>query len=159
MNFTSVAMLCLAAQQISAFPSYLSEAMLQLRNADPERQAEKLEAPCPHTKRKAEAEPEPGCPFAREKRQAPGVTPPFNAQEQYVSNTGAHAFIPPSGNDQRGPCTSLTNLPHSRARVTDYNSGPGLNAMANHGYMPHNGVGNMQDFITGTAAVYGMGNS
>ena len=29
--------------------------------------------------------------------------------------------------------------------------------MANHGYLPHNGVGTMQDFIDGTAAVFGMG--
>lgn len=42
------------------------------------------------------------------KRQTPG----FDAATQYVSNKGAHAFVPPSGNDQRGPC-------------------PGLNAMAN----------------------------
>ena len=31
--------------------------------------------------------------------------------------------------------------------------------MANHGYMPRNGVGNIQDFIDGTAAVFGMGKS
>ena len=37
--------------------------------------------------------------------------------------------------------------------------GPGLNAMANHGYMPRSGVGKMQDFIDGTAAVFGMGQS
>ena len=35
--------------------------------------------------------------------------------------------------------------------------GPGLNAMANHGYLPHNGIGSMEDFINGTAAVFGMG--
>jgi hypothetical protein len=33
--------------------------------------------------------------------------------------------------DQRGPC-------------------PGLNAMANHGYLPHNGVATVQQFIDGT---------
>ena len=37
--------------------------------------------------------------------------------------TGDHAFVPPdfSKGDQRGPC-------------------PGLNALANHNYIPHNGV-------------------
>jgi hypothetical protein len=29
--------------------------------------------------------------------------------------------------------------------------------MANHGYLPHNGVGSIQDFITGTQEAFGMG--
>ncbi|TVY48236.1 Aromatic peroxygenase-like protein [Lachnellula occidentalis] len=68
-----------------------------------------------------------------------GVAPGFNAQAQYVSNTGAHAFVPPNfaAGDARGPC-------------------PGLNAMANHGYLPHNGVGSHLDFIQGTLDVFGM---
>ncbi|KAF2100903.1 Cloroperoxidase [Rhizodiscina lignyota] len=73
------------------------------------------------------------CPFA--KRQLKGVTPPFDAEQQYVSNQGAHAFVAPSGNDQR----------------------PGLNAMANHGYLPHNGVGTITDFISGCQEAFGMG--
>ncbi|KAL9616515.1 MAG: hypothetical protein Q9160_008631 [Pyrenula sp. 1 TL-2023] len=72
------------------------------------------------------------------KRQAPVVTPPFDAAVQYVNNQGANAFNPPGGFDQRGPC-------------------PGLNAMANHGYLPHNGVATIQEFIDGTAAAFGMG--
>lgn len=36
----------------------------------------------------------------------------FDATKQYVSNTGAHAFVAPRASDKRGPC-------------------PGLNAMAN----------------------------
>lgn len=72
------------------------------------------------------------------KRQTPVSIPPFNAQQQYVSNKGKYAFNPPSGTDQRGPC-------------------PGLNAMANHGYFPHNGVGNMADFVQGTGNAFGMG--
>jgi hypothetical protein len=60
----------------------------------------------------------------------------FDAAAQYVSNKGAYAFKPPSRvntltGDQRGPC-------------------PGLNAMANHGYLPHNGVASIQQFIDGT---------
>lgn len=33
---------------------------------------------------------------------------------------------------------------------------PGLNAAANHGYIPHNGVGTIGDFISGTNEAYGM---
>lgn len=57
----------------------------------------------------------------------------FNATAQYVSTHGQHAFVAPnlSGGDNRGPC-------------------PGLNAMANHGYIPHNGVATIQQFIDGT---------
>lgn len=62
----------------------------------------------------------------------------FDAKAQYVSNTGDHAFVAPGPDDIRGPC-------------------PGLNAMANHGYMPHNGVGTITDFIEGTGAAFGMG--
>lgn len=29
--------------------------------------------------------------------------------------------------------------------------------MANHGYLPHNGVGTIEDFITGTQTAFGMG--
>ncbi|ORY14130.1 hypothetical protein BCR34DRAFT_662784 [Clohesyomyces aquaticus] len=76
------------------------------------------------------------CPLA--KRQLNGVTPPFDAKQQYVSNQGAHKFVAPSGNDQRGPC-------------------PGLNAMANHGYLPYNGVGTITDFINGCQEALGMG--
>lgn len=47
------------------------------------------------------------------RQSAPDPTTNFNAKEQLVSNTGTHAFIAPSGSDQRGPC-------------------PGLNAAANH---------------------------
>lgn len=76
------------------------------------------------------------CPFA--KRQAPGVRPPFDPTLQYVSNTGKHAFRAPSSTDRRGPC-------------------PGLNAAANHGYLPSNGIGTITDFIEGCQAAFGMG--
>jgi len=42
-----------------------------------------------------------------ERRQLAGSVPPFDPNVQYVSNTGAHAFSPPSGSDQRGPCPGL----------------------------------------------------
>ncbi|KAK5170829.1 hypothetical protein LTR04_003088 [Oleoguttula sp. CCFEE 6159] len=64
--------------------------------------------------------------------------PGFDAATQYVSNQGAHKFVPPGPGDQRGPC-------------------PGLNAMANHNYLPHNGVATIQQFVDGTNFVFGMG--
>jgi hypothetical protein len=66
-----------------------------------------------------------------EKRQTPVSIPPFDAASQYVSNQGEHKFVAPGPTDQRGPC-------------------PGLNAMANHNYMPHNGIATIQQFIDGT---------
>jgi hypothetical protein len=76
----------------------------------------------------------------KEKRQTTFITPGFDAATQYVSNQGDHAFVPPNfaAGDQRGPC-------------------PGLNAMANHNYLPHNGIATIQQFITGTNQVFGMG--
>lgn len=64
----------------------------------------------------------------------------FNAEKQYISTTGKNKFIPPdfAAGDQRGPC-------------------PGLNALANHGYLPRNGVAGMNDIIDATGSVYGMG--
>lgn len=54
---------------------------------------------------------------ATEKFQATRRAVGFNATEQYVSNQGEHAFVAPDLSvDARGPC-------------------PGLNAMANHGYI------------------------
>lgn len=45
----------------------------------------------------------------------------FNAQAQFIPTTGQYTFRPPGPNDQRGNC-------------------PGLNALANHGFIPHNGI-------------------
>lgn len=74
----------------------------------------------------AEHSTEPGkCPYSLtnkvEKRQAA-----FDPSSQYISTTGAHAFVAPDfpAGDQRGPC-------------------PGLNALANHGYLPHSGVASL----------------
>jgi hypothetical protein len=74
----------------------------------------------------------------KEKRQAPGIVPGFNAQAQYIDTTGAHAFVAPSTSDLRGPC-------------------PGLNALANHNYLPHNGVATITQFVQATNSVFGMG--
>jgi Peroxidase, family 2 len=60
-------------------------------------------------------------------------------KSQYVSTSGAHAFVPPKdrAGDVCGPCAGLT-------------------AAANHDYIPHNGVGTIGDFINGTNEAYGM---
>ncbi|KAL1304902.1 hypothetical protein AAFC00_003820 [Neodothiora populina] len=62
----------------------------------------------------------------------------FDAAAQYISTSGDHAFVAPGPNDQRGPC-------------------PGLNAAANHGYLPHDGVATISEFVAGTNKVFGMG--
>jgi len=62
----------------------------------------------------------------------------FNADAQRISNTGAHRYIAPGPNDLRGPC-------------------PGLNVMANHGYLPRNGVASVAQLTTASNEVFGMG--
>ncbi|KAF2485952.1 hypothetical protein BDY17DRAFT_245395 [Neohortaea acidophila] len=61
----------------------------------------------------------------------------FNAKEQLVSVTGAHAYQSPATNQLRGPC-------------------PGLNAAANHGYLPRSGAPTILQTINGLGAAYGM---
>lgn len=70
-----------------------------------------------------------------EKRTTYPTTPSFDAAQQLVSVTGVNAFVAPdiANGDMRGPC-------------------PGLNAMANHGYIPHNGVATISQFVQGTFA-------
>jgi hypothetical protein len=45
-------------------------------------------------------------PSSNEKRIL-GIAPGFNAEAQYVSNTGKHAFVAPGPTDVRGPCPGL----------------------------------------------------
>ncbi|QRV75403.1 peroxidase family 2 domain protein [Ceratobasidium sp. AG-Ba] len=79
-----------------------------------------------------------GCPFAEaamHKRQAPPDVI-FDPVKQKVDVSGQHVFVPPKAGDQRGPC-------------------PGLNALANHGYLPHNGTP-LAQAIEATNKVFGM---
>ncbi|KAF2091596.1 oxidase [Saccharata proteae CBS 121410] len=64
----------------------------------------------------------------------------FDALSTPLDITGDHAFVAPDieGGDQRGPC-------------------PGLNALANHGYIPHNGVTSFTEVIAAANGVYNMG--
>ncbi|TGO85194.1 hypothetical protein BPOR_0421g00020 [Botrytis porri] len=57
-----------------------------------------------------------------------------------IDVTGDHVFVPPDfeNGDQRGPC-------------------PGLNMLANHNYIPHNGVASMVEIVAGVNSVFGMG--
>lgn len=59
---------------------------------------------------------------------------------QPIEVTGDHEFIPPNfeAGDQRGPC-------------------PGLNALANHGYISRDGVTSLAESILASNTVYGMG--
>ncbi|KAH7180040.1 Chloroperoxidase [Fusarium flagelliforme] len=64
----------------------------------------------------------------------------FDAGNEPIDVTGKHEFIPPDfeKGDQRGPC-------------------PGLNALANHGYINRNGVTSLVETIGAINKVYGMG--
>ncbi|KAJ9094060.1 hypothetical protein QFC21_006161 [Naganishia friedmannii] len=62
----------------------------------------------------------------------------FDASLQKVDVSGSHAFNAPGSGDKRGPC-------------------PGLNALANHGYLPHNGITTLAQAVEATNSVYGMG--
>lgn len=72
------------------------------------------------------------CPYAdqhQNEKRAPG----FDASAQLIDVSGSHAFVPPNfgSGDLRGPC-------------------PGLNALANHNYLPHNGWASLTQFIEAT---------
>ena len=62
---------------------------------------------------------------------------PFDAASQLVSVDGQHAFVAPGPGDQRGPCA-------------------GLNAAANHGYLPHDGIATYQTIETGLWEAFGL---
>ncbi|KAI7771419.1 hypothetical protein LZL87_010859 [Fusarium oxysporum] len=95
-------------------------------------QARRSPAACPYAQQEKREAGE--CPFAKEKRAVK-----FDAKKQRISVSGEHEFLPPNlkAGDQRGPC-------------------PGLDALANHGYLPRNGVADMQTIIKATNGVYGM---
>ncbi|ESZ98825.1 hypothetical protein SBOR_0794 [Sclerotinia borealis F-4128] len=75
---------------------------------------------------------------AHKKRLATRSSPGFNAAAQIIDVSGVHEFVPPTSKDLRGPC-------------------PGLNALANHGFIPHNGFATISQLETATERVFGMG--
>ncbi|RCI09490.1 hypothetical protein L249_3968 [Ophiocordyceps polyrhachis-furcata BCC 54312] len=76
-----------------------------------------------------------GLPNASSTAPSPSPSPSkvvgFDPERQLISTSGKHAFMPPRPDDRRGPC-------------------PGLNALANHGYLPRDGVGTVDDFVRAT---------
>lgn len=75
----------------------------------------------------------------KEKRQTGPAGLPFTQfnENQEIDVTGEHKWVAPGPKDIRGPC-------------------PGLNALANHGYFPHDGVVPLTVGATATNQVYGM---
>ncbi|OCL08521.1 Cloroperoxidase [Glonium stellatum] len=67
------------------------------------------------------------------------ATTVFDPTTQRIHVTGDHAFVPPGQDDYRGPC-------------------PGLNALANHNFIPHNGVATIDQLISASEEVFGLGN-
>ncbi|KAF2167170.1 hypothetical protein M409DRAFT_54361 [Zasmidium cellare ATCC 36951] len=66
------------------------------------------------------------------------VCPTFDGEDQLVSVSGEHQYIAPGPGDIRGPC-------------------PGLNAAANHGYLPRSGIASIEETVSGLGALYNLG--
>ena len=64
----------------------------------------------------------------------------FDAQQQLVSVSGDHEFRLPGPNDIRGPCA-------------------GLNAAANHGYIPRDGIATFESINTGLWEAFSLDNT
>jgi len=61
----------------------------------------------------------------------------FDEAEQHVSTSGEHAYAAPKADEIRGPC-------------------PGLNAAANHGYLPRSGIASIEETVSGLGAAYAL---
>ena len=57
----------------------------------------------------------------------------FDPEDQLVSVTGEYAYASPAADEIRGPC-------------------PGLNAAANHGYLPRSGIATLEETVGGLNA-------
>ena len=57
----------------------------------------------------------------------------FDPADQLVSVTGQYAYASPAADEIRGPC-------------------PGLNAAANHGYLPRSGIASLEETVAGLGA-------
>ncbi|KAF2084386.1 Cloroperoxidase, partial [Saccharata proteae CBS 121410] len=62
----------------------------------------------------------------------------FNAAEQFIDVSGDHVYLAPSDLDARGPC-------------------PGLNVLANHGFISRDGITNYDEVIAASMQVFGFG--
>lgn len=125
----------LLALQASAYPFVLDEVTGKAPQSQPKvakRQSNGLPNPLPSSGSSAAKALSAG-------RKNCGLVPctDFDAQKQFVSTSGDHAFKAPGQNDIRGLC-------------------PGLNAAANHGYLDRSGVQTIPGTITGLDDAYGM---
>lgn len=62
----------------------------------------------------------------------------FCTSDQFIDISGEHKFVAPGPGDIRGPC-------------------PGLNAAANHGFLPRNGIASIEQTVSGLGALYNLG--
>ena len=116
----SVVVLALLTIQVTAFPR------LNAKSVKDFTRVAKEVGGCPYQAKQDETE----CPHLANNKDSKRQTT-FDPTAQQVPTTGKHAWVAPGAGDQRGPC-------------------PGLNALANHGYLPHNGVA---DIATTVSAV------
>ena len=114
----SLALFALSAVQITAFPRLNINSVKELTKHA------KKSGECPHLANENEAK----CPHLAVKEELKRQTT-FDPSTQLVSTTGEYAWVAPGSGDQRGPC-------------------PGLNALANHGYLPHNGVADIPTIVS-----------
>lgn len=123
----SFILFALSAIQITAFPRLNTNGVKELKSFT------KKSGECPHLAKQNEAE----CPHLVKHKDLKRQTS-FDPASQLVSTTGDYAWVAPGAGDQRGPC-------------------PGLNALANHGYLPHSGVADIPTIISAVNTAYGMG--
>ncbi|KAJ5585785.1 hypothetical protein N7450_005572 [Penicillium hetheringtonii] len=62
----------------------------------------------------------------------------FDASDQFVSVEGEHEYVAPTSDQIRGPC-------------------PGLNAAANHAYIPRSGIASIEEVARGLNKLYNLG--
>lgn len=118
MSRLSLLLFALSVIQVTAFPRLDVNGYKRLTKLA------KNSAECPHLAMQDGAE----CPQLAKHKEVKRQTA-FDPASQHVSTTGKYSWVPPSSGDQRGPC-------------------PGLNALANHGYLPHNGVADIPTIIS-----------
>ena len=114
----SFVLFALSAVQVTAFPRLNPNSVKELTKLA------KKSGECPHLANQNEAKRSHLAVKEELKRQTA-----FDPSSQHVSNTGEYAWVAPGTGDQRGPC-------------------PGLNALANHGYLPHNGVADIPTIVS-----------
>lgn len=92
---------------------------------------------------------------ALESRQVPGVygTSKTFSEKQHISTSGVHKFVPPdfAKGDKRGPCPGLNALgAYNHACSGPHGNLSSWYTTANHGYLPHNGIGTIAQYTAAT---------